>query len=582
MTGTTIPLKKFSVPGLLAWLLLGSSGFAAATFPSLQHIGIIPVQIVGETNTNLDSALEAIDQAVSQTVRQSKRFEVLSDSLIKQMWKAPHSRAQLTREYELSCFFSMFLQVIDDRSIFAARLLSPTLELYLEETTTVRTRDLEIMSYDEILDVISTLTFRLFNRLPVDITITSVQGRYVTLSGGRDQGLHAGDSIHIVRPQVAATHPANRTWLAFKTDHLGNASIIEVTPKTAIGRIDMQTYEGSIRVGDGAKIGNLASRARFQVGDDTPIAIDAPDTILVPPLYRDGPPAAAKHQEALAVASNPAVDTPPPVQTEVTNTEQSTADESQSRGVDHADSTQTIAQAPTLTPPAESRTEETSTQGPYRGRRPSDAWTRFSTGYTGWTYAGPGGTGSKISWYTLINTIRGEYNRPLTRGINYNLAGQMAVGKTTNRGGYARYIVDGSVYWRKYEDLLDGIINKWQAGARAAYHGFGVKSEVFGGTDALHVEGFVDARGAYNSYYDISVRLALKPLMLGRVGHSGEQHTIKSSFGWRLEVFGWDREQRGKRSRGLGTFYESLTLSDSNSEVLTLHNIGLLVAYQLP
>ncbi|TWW07930.1 hypothetical protein E3A20_29420, partial [Planctomyces bekefii] len=269
-----------------AWTLVSVNSYGAVALPKLpviQNVGVIPLQWEGESRS-LDDARQTLSEEFPKSVRESRRFRVLGDDLVESLWNSPTGREELRGEFELHSYVGLTVSPRGDLVQLTARLMDSWLKTNLLETDTVPRSWLATAEHDDISERLQKLIFRLFNRLPVDVSITSVNGGYITLSGGSEQGIEAGDKVNLIRTTVKSLHPANGTWLDFSKLPLGSAQVIEVKSYTSVARIKEQVKDGAIEAGDGAKIPSIASRVKFaRLADDTSFK-DAGDqgTIIVP------------------------------------------------------------------------------------------------------------------------------------------------------------------------------------------------------------------------------------------------------------------------------------------------------------
>lgn len=255
--------------------------------PSLHHIGIIPLQVEGSSTRfqGFKKKLDEIEGAFSHAIRGSKRFVVLHDELVRQLWSFHSGRKELQDDYELSAFTHLHIKPSSDHVVLTVRFLSPMLDLYLQESEIVKRKKLLLSTFSETSHWINDLVFRLINRLPIDISVTSVQGPYITLSGGLEQGLHEGKRIGLYRVWVQDVHPVLRTWRHFYSQPLGEARIIEVRDGVAVAKLKNLVVEDSIEIGDGAKSMDIASRTYFARSDQQRKYADSQGkSLVIPPL----------------------------------------------------------------------------------------------------------------------------------------------------------------------------------------------------------------------------------------------------------------------------------------------------------
>ena len=245
-----------------------SQSFAVAEkakLPPMHHLGVVPAQWPAKPATAADlvQSQKYVDTAFSLAIRQAHRFHVLNDDLVKSLWTSQAGRSELVSDYELDIFANIVGTPLADTVVLTARILDKSLKGLMQESSTVSREWFASASYDEIQETVTDLLFKLTNRLPTDVSVTSIQGKYITLSGGLTKGLHRGDTITLVRAYVASLHPANQYWLNFETSPLGTAQVIESKELTAVAKLLMINKEGIVEIGDGAKIKAIAGRTRF-------------------------------------------------------------------------------------------------------------------------------------------------------------------------------------------------------------------------------------------------------------------------------------------------------------------------------
>lgn len=257
--------KKFRSAIALCVFLHSASLLGQGAMPMLQNIGTIPAQWegAGRDHPKLKQVKALIDTAYPKAVKQSGRFRVINDNLVRSLWATPEGRSQLAAEYELHAYVTLGLEVRDESIGIQARILGPSLENYIYESSTVSAVKLTSANDQEIEQWISDIVFRLFNRLPIDVTVLAIQGDYLTLTGGKTQNMNVGDEVTIIRPYIDVRHPANGTWMSFNHDVVGSARILDTKVLTSIAEITRQTDEGSIKIGDGIKLAKLKSRQYF-------------------------------------------------------------------------------------------------------------------------------------------------------------------------------------------------------------------------------------------------------------------------------------------------------------------------------
>lgn len=242
-----------------------------ATVPLLRNVGIIPAQW-NDAPTDLDwkQPLVRVEGQFVRTVRESKRFQRVNDEVVKDLWSTKQGRQELQSNYELHGFISLVGSVIGDSVQLSARILGPNLETYLVESSTVSQSAVLTASDSELQKTMQTLIYGLMNRMPYDVTVSSLQGRYITVTGGSEQGVNLGDELDVNRVTIASIHPATHAWYRYSSKALGKIKIVEVKSQSAVGEILNQNYEAAIKIGDGARVPNSPTR-RFFGGEKAPL-----------------------------------------------------------------------------------------------------------------------------------------------------------------------------------------------------------------------------------------------------------------------------------------------------------------------
>ena len=603
-------------------LVLAGPAVAATTGPRLpviQHVGVIPVQWEGgeQDSYGLETARTAIDPAFAAAVHASHRFHVLSDDLVSGLWKDKTGRDELTQNFELQSFASLAVTPRGDTVLFTARLLDPNLKTELLETETVPRSWLVASEADAVKDRVEQLAFRLINRLPIDVSVTSVQGQFLTLSGGAEQGVQVGDQVDLVRTTISSLHPANGSWLDFTKQSLGSAQVIETKGFTAVARIIKLTYDNAVEIGDGAKIPAIAGRVKFarQASGDTFTDAGNQGPIIVPPLYLGTQPKTPA-KPAAKPASN--VEKPAPA-SETGKTERApTIAQSEQEPPPSAPTSEVTDESPP-TDPSETAEAKPATAPPATAQSGDSGglsvWDSFGStvgsvvdrpfddihlyaGPAWWSISGGDWTTSSGKSRTLsaqgkfpvwlINSAGGGITRSLlSPKFHVAFGGGLGFGQTS-RGRWTGYDANAMIY---YEDKFaqDGeILSQWRAGGIGHLSGWGVTGEYFGGGDWIRGGGFVGLGGRFSvsnaQRYDWFGNFALYPLNFGRIGFDGKRTTIESSFGWQLDAGAYLNQPAGVIQWGgeftLGTEKESL--ENNRRAQIGEYTIRALAKYVLP
>lgn len=487
--------------------------------PVILKVGVIPVQVDGQPNHNQFSTIEGnINKYFSQTVRRSNRFRVANDEVSKSLWSTTKGRAELRNEHDLDAILSLTLFFDHDRVSLVTRLQDLDLKTLLIETSTLNADSFSKLGESETKRSVEELTFRLLNRLPVDATIGSIEGSFVTLTAGRLQNLALGNEIEIIRTELLGTHPANGSWLSFKQRPLGKAIIIDVKERTSVAKLLSQNFPGAVEIGDGTRIAESPSRSYFVRPVEIAQLKDKGDPIVVEPLY----PARGGGDELKKAQARSAPRTFEELEVEV--------DKDSSAGGKRKS---TFA----ATPIVDNDTKTEIWRG-YLAKFADDLV--VTAGMTRWTFSGPIEAQSKLPPW-IINSVGAQLKRQVWDRIHFSFGGGVGFGSTT-KGSFSIAKGQANLFWEEEISTLGPLVTHWQGGARGHFVGLGVSKEKFGGGDWAAGGGFAGLRGkifgegtdfpALDWYGDFS----LIPLTLGRVGYGASQHTIKSSLGYAFQI----------------------------------------------
>lgn len=563
--GVVTLLKKFKtlIYSLFCLVSLGEFNLEAATrMPLLHTVGVIPNQWQGEI-ANLEFK-KNVDSSFSLAVRHSARFRVLNDELVKNLWSSPAGRSELVEDYELNAFASLAIAQMGDSLVFSSRLLSPELELYLEETMTVDRDEYLAKSYDEISDFLTDLVFKTLNRLPIDISVTSVQGAYITVSGGMKKGLTIGSKLEIIRPEISSVNPATKSWTSFTAGKQGEAEVIEVKDNTAVAKLTKLNYENAVVVGDGAKVGSIAGRVHYKASSSSNSTRKVQDskTIIVAPLYT-GKRTKPKRVE---IRNSPVMQekiAPKNIEDQPAKLEKKVA-----IGASEPSSTGGGFSFPELGDLNLNLgiNDKVGTVMSHLADK-----VVVQVGQRTWTYTGPGGTTSQFTWYLPVNVVSARITRLIMSSIKYDLGGGISYGYTENDNSFFFYDSHARLYWEQEMPLLGGFIQRVKAGVEAHFTGVGVSGETYGGSDVISggmfgaLEGVLRPEdvGADIDWYG---EFSITPLTIGRTGYEGGQKTIRSSFGWHLALGGFLTGARNTLEWGGEFNYSGINLFDSSGQ----------------
>lgn len=500
-----------------------------------------------------------VTSAFPDVVRASGKFRVIDEELARAAKSDAKTRDELISQYEVDAFVS--LEVLDrgDTLDFVARLLGRKMEILLQESESIDLAAVDAGGPAGTRKAIETLIFRLFNRVPYDAKILSMQGRFVVVSGGAEQGVQSGDTFTVTRVAVASRHPATGAWNKFSIEELGRGQVIEVKERTSIAKMTAQIKPGAVRVGDVVKLSRIPSRARFareasaqEYG--TEVLGSKARPIPVEPL------AAASNVEPVRQPASPA-----PVNS-TTATSAATASSKKQEGA--------------VEKPATVSEEEGGVGG---GRQEtwfgSVAAGIFSEGELGlglrsWSVSGPV-SASTAAPYTLVNNVSLRGTRRLSLEASGDFEADFSFG-SSRKGSFTGYDLraNGYLEYPVARETVNGPleIKRWRYGGIGRLVGLNVAGESFGGLDAFFVAGFVGGRGDWNvgdgsRKLGVQGDLFLYPLTVGSYGYKGTKQSIDSSLGTGIELKLFrPADVKGDAEYGLTWQYESHTFSLGNGK----------------
>jgi hypothetical protein len=569
-----------------------ASHLAPARIPVLENLGIIPVRWeAGETDqSTLGDGRKFINSNFSAAVRDARRFRVLDNDLVASSWSTPKGRAELIGQFELHAFASLTVSARPDVITLTGRLLGSDLAVLIQESENVQASWIATAGSDEIKEKLESLMFRVFNRIPMDVSVTSVQGAFITVSGGKEQGVHVGDNLEIMRVSVAAKHPADGSWLKFHSEPLGKAKVIEVKRNSSIAKLEALVREGAVTPGDGARIPAISGRAKFARLAETPEFRDggSSKTIVVPPLYQDGVPQSqptAERSKRDSVPSLPSgqVTEPTVVSTPANQYPQQTSGESRSG--------QTVAQ-PTNAPrnddkKAEDKKDDDSPLTVAGVVRSVADDITFKAGAQTWSLSGPVSDSGKFPLW-LFNTIGADVTRTLMPNLKLTWGGHLGFGQTT-KSSYLAYSAGAKIFFEADFPMLRPLIKTWRAGGLGQLSGLSVPEGVFGGGDFLKSGGFAGLAGEINvgtalgESFDWFAEFALMPMNIGRLGYSQKMSTIESAMGWSLTLGAFKPANPDEIEWGglFGWTSEKMTLANNGRPEMSWMQLMALARWEL-
>lgn len=572
MMGQIIKLKKskllkFRLVCCLLPIFLATGAMAAQSekLPIIQQVGVIPLQWDKQTADSfaLEQSRSHYETGIFAAASNARRFRILNSDLVAGMWSDVKGRQELIKQFELHSFLSVGSNNRGETIDITARMLDGNLKTLLIETDTFSAAWFMQASKDALAERAEELVYRIFNRIPVDVSITSIQGQYITLSGGAEQGIQNGDSVDLIRAQINGLHPANGTWLSFSKLPVGKAKIIETKKFSSVARLIELVKENGVEVGDGARIPAIATRVKFARMDKGPEIVDAgPDaTIVVPPLYTNQPAA----QPATAVSPfQPNTDEPKPA----LETKQSAAVPQQQ--------------------PAPANDDEPSlwksVASDVTGQKAFNHITVYS-GPQWWSVKGPTNSSGKFPPW-LLNSLGVQISRTLLFKIKTDFGGGGSFGNTPH-SNYLAYSSFANMYWEDDLIMAGGLIKKWRGGGYASFSGMSVPKGPYGGGDWIRGGGFIGLNGtvafAAGETYDWYFDYAIMPLNIGRLGYDGKRQNVESSFGMKLSIGAFQGQQTGALLYGGGIDLgdERMTLSNGRRPHFEDWAIKLLARYSL-
>jgi hypothetical protein len=191
------------------------------------------------------------------------RFHFINTEYVKKLWKTEAGREELKLKEELSSYCHLTLVPKEDIVLFIARFLDPNLNLWLQETMTLPRLQIQDMDLKKWELTLEPLVYRLINRLPIDVYVTSINGFYISLSAGVNQGLRVGQKLEIVRSYIKTIHPIHGGWAGYQTEILGTAEIFDVQDESSVAKLIKENFHSAVSIGDGAINSNIFNRQFF-------------------------------------------------------------------------------------------------------------------------------------------------------------------------------------------------------------------------------------------------------------------------------------------------------------------------------
>lgn len=525
-------IAKYGASWAFALLMLVARPVRAseigAPIPVLKYVGIIPAQWIGDKQfVTADQEAELRD-TFSTVVRESKRFQVLNDEVVADLWGNPQGRDELRREYELHALFNLQIKNSSDMVSMTVRLLGPALDNYLIESETLSRSWFEGAKPDEIKERLENLVFRLINRLPVDVSVTSVQGRFITVSGGEEQGIRNGDELTFQRVTVASLHPANQSWLGFAAKKLGQAKIIEVKKNASVAEMTDQSYDGAIKIGDGAKVTGLNSRKKFARNDAEEQFKQSRESVIIPPtgMAQKQSAAAPKTETAASVVAEQPKPTSPQETAQPTEANQAIQ---KPEGAE-AKPGEAVAEKPAK--------EEESSPANFMAAlgKHFDSLT-IGFGPDLWSASGSASASSQIPPW-LLSRADVRFGQQVNDAIRIDYKGNFGFGPTS-KGSFFGFGVGGDLYYlMPFKGVMPGVETA-KLGMLAQYQSMGVDGQTYGGSDVFSFGALVGVNGKAlmnesAKAIDWDLSFSFIPQAFGKVGTKGGKRDVVSVFGYQF------------------------------------------------
>jgi len=533
MTAQATMLKRSK---LLQWLLVLGFGPAlvlpafwdslyavesgGSRLPNIRQVAITPVYWQGNfpESHRFTQNKKHIDANFSKIVRQSKRFVFGNDVLTADLWSTPEGRQQLAEEYEIDAMINLTVTGQGDTMRWTVRLLHPNMRNFLTESENMPFNWLLAATDADVEQRLQNLLFRMLNRFPVDVYVTSIQGRYLTLSSGSEQNIFEGDDLNFYQTQVRTQHPADGSWLNFDQKLLGKAKVIESKTHTSIAQITALSYADAIRVGDGAKVEAIATRRAFQqkAQDEpfyTPVTADSPlvearplpDAVREP--RRTEPPRVAQNKVE-AQAETPGAAAPPP---------------------------EPIPAPNPVMPPDPEASGDASELLPI-----SFKTVEFQGQNENFTVSGAAKAASQFPIF-LLNRVDVAATQDITPEVEGIARAHMRFGSTKNGSYFGFGLGFEPLYRLPMRTPMMPSLDRVMVGALIGFESLAISGERLGGWDTISISPTVHLQGSYhvismaqNFDYDVSGRLT--PIDLGEVGVAGKKRKITDSFTLDLEA----------------------------------------------
>lgn len=561
--GRPTPLRRCSYL-LGIWLFAISGLHAADKMPFLHKVGALPVQTekIDRKEAGVSPLLALYTEIFSAALRDSHRFVLIEEGVVAAHWENPEEREKWVATEEISGFVCLTLTADTDTVHVLLRLLSPDgLDVWLQEMTTWEKTEFFHADASIIEKRLRTSLYALLNRLPLDVTISAIQGNLLTITGGNAQGLAVGDQVDLLRAHIRTRSPATQDWESFTVEKVGRARILEVEETTAVAQLLTVSETGALSIGDGIVRPNMPSRHFFQLAENR---IQAPAP-LAPPIPAPATPENISNEKGVTAAPAPAKPA-------------TSLSQKMEKGVEQVG--EAILQTPEHVNQLVKRMVEELT---------ADAGLRLLH------FSGPFDSSTKFLWYLPLNTLGISAKRHLYEHFYYAVGLGGGLGSTKEGGSYTGYYGDTRVYWEQaFQTPFHGV-ERWQVGGIGAVEGLSVRGDTFGGFDEVQCGVFGGLLGHFTYERNTGsteqgalspnretlqipwfAEFRLTPLTLGRIGYEGTQHTLGSSLGWKV-VGGAFWPKIYEINWGASVEYGRQNLADTHSTVTTVGTTAIKI-----
>lgn len=496
---------------------------------SVRQVAIMPVYWQGQFPESpvFSQSKKHIDTKFSELVRASKRFIFSNDVLTADHWASPDGRRQLAEDYEIDAFINLTVSGQGDMMLWTVRLLDPGMKNYLTETERMPFNWLSAATKVELDQRLQLLLFRMLNRYPVDVFVTSIQGRYLTLSSGSEQNIFENDQIKFYQTTIKAIHPIDGSWLGFEQKLLGEARVIESKKHSAIAEITSLSYPDAIRINDGARVDAIASRRAFQ-------QVESKESLYVS-IEPDNPIVEVRGQRNSAKISpvkpsnkNPEKHTlkapPKSAEAEIENASNATA-------ADSGEEAQDLTQEPI---PAANPTTESGI-GSEIGLPINFKEIKLQGEFENFKVQSAVAAANKFPEY-LLNRLSLLAAQDVNSDVLALMSAHVSSG-STKKGSYFGFGLGiEPLYQIPIRSTDMPSLDKLLIGAMASLESLAVNGEKLGGWDALSLSPSLHLQGSYHAVdliqtfdYDFAVRLL--SYGIGEVGVGGKKRKINDTSG---------------------------------------------------